>query len=52
MVGTSDRAGCACSNAADGVVIPEGSYHFIRYRAEFEAAAKRLEQISRMVRQG
>jgi hypothetical protein len=26
---------------ADGVLIQPGSYHFIRYRAEFEAAAKR-----------
>jgi hypothetical protein len=26
---------------SDGVVIEPGSYHFIRYRAEFEAAAKR-----------
>jgi hypothetical protein len=27
---------------ADGVVLPEGRYHFNRYRAEFEFAAKRM----------
>jgi hypothetical protein len=27
---------------ADGVVLPEGRYHFNRYRAEFEFAAKRI----------